>query len=167
MDEGITTYVGLDVHKDSTAIAVADSGRDSPRFVGTVGPELTVLLKALRSQGKPTSMRVVYEAGPCGYGLARQLRSRGIGCEVVAAAKMARRPAERIKTDRRDALTLARLARSGDLVTVRVPDECDEAMRDLSRTREDAVKARLKARNYPTMAEAYRVAAYNGLNRLS
>lgn len=146
MDEGITTYVGLDVHKDSTAIAVAGSSRDSPRFVGTVGPELAVLLKALRSQGKPTSMRVVYEAGPCGYGLARQLRSRGIGCEVVAAGKMARRPAERIKTDRRDALTLARLARSGDLVTVRVPDERDEAMRDLSRTREDAVRARLKAR---------------------
>jgi transposase len=88
----------------------------------------------------------VYEAGPCGYGLARQLRSRGYACEVVAAGKIARRPAERIKTDRRDALTLARLARSGDLVKVMVPDERDEAMRDLSRTREDAVRARLKAR---------------------
>jgi transposase len=117
-----------------------------PRFIGTVGPDLEQLLKALRSLGKPETLLVVYEAGPCGYGLARQLRSRGYTCEVVAAGKIARRPGERIKTDRRDALTLARLARSGDLVTVVVPDERDEAMRDLSRAREDAVRARLKAR---------------------
>jgi transposase len=91
-------------------------------------------------------MWVVYEAGPCGYGLVRQLRARCYRCEVVAAGKIARRPNERLKTDRRDALTLARLARSGDLVHVVVPDEPDEAIRDLSRSREDAVKARHRAR---------------------
>jgi transposase len=136
----------LDVHKDSTAIGVAEAGGEAPRFMGTVGPDLGELLKALKRLGKPETMLVVYEAGPCGYTLARQLRSRGYACEVVAAGKMALRAGERIKTDRRDALTLARLARSGDLVKVMVPDERDEAMRDLSRTREDAVRARLKAR---------------------
>lgn len=146
MSKTITSFVGLDVHKESIAIAEAESGRETPRFIGTVGCDLQQLLKALTSLGKPETMLVVYEAGPCGYGLARQLRSRGYRCEVVAASKIARHPGERIKTDRRDALTLARLARSGDLVQVSVPDERDEALRDLSRAREDAVRARLKAR---------------------
>jgi transposase len=146
MNKVITSFVGLDVHKDSTAIAAAKAGRESPQFIGTVEADLAPLLKALKSLGQHETMLVVYEAGPCGYGLARQLQSHGYACEVIAAGKMARRPGERIKTDRRDALTLARLARSGDLVKVMVPDERDEAMRDLSRAREDAVRARLKAR---------------------
>ena len=146
MSKNISSFVGLDVHKDSTAIGEAETGREIPRFIGTVGPDLGQLLKALKSLGKPQAMLVVYEAGPCGYGLVRELRSRGYACEVVAPGKIARRPGERIKTDRRDALTLARLARSGDLVRVIVPDERDEAMRDLSRAREDAMRARLKAR---------------------
>jgi len=116
MDESITSFVRMDVHKDSTAIAAAETGREMPRFIGTVGPQLAELLKALKSLGKPDTTLVVYEAGPCGYGLARHLGLRGYHCEVVAAGKIARRPGERIKTDRRDALTLARLARSGDLV---------------------------------------------------
>jgi transposase len=124
MDKCISLFAGLDVHKDSTAIGAAEAGRETPRFIGTVGPELAELLKALKSLGKPETMLVVYEAGPCGYGLVRQLRLRGYNCEVIAASKIARRPGERIKTDRRDALTLARL----------------------SRAREDAVRARLKAR---------------------
>jgi len=143
---GICCFVGMDVHKDSVAIAVAEVGREAPRFVGMVGPELSQLLKALKRLGPPDTLLVVYEAGPCGYTLARQLRARGYRCEVVAAGKIARRSNERLKTDRRDALTLARLARSGDLVNVVVPDEGDEAIRDLSRSREDAVKARLRAR---------------------
>ncbi|MGO9514040.1 MAG: IS110 family transposase [Steroidobacteraceae bacterium] len=101
-----------------------------------MGPDLAQLLKALKSLGKPNTLPVVYEAGPCGYGLARELRRRGIACEVIVPGKIARRPSERIKTDRRDALTLARLARSGDLISVVVPDERDEAIRDLARTRE-------------------------------
>jgi transposase len=146
MSKTITSFVGLDVHQDSTAIGVAEAAREAPRFLGTVGPDLTQLLKALKSLGKPDTLLVVYEAGPCGYGLVRQLRARGFACEVIVPGKIARRPSERIKTDRRDALTLARLARSGDLISVVVPDERDEAIRDLARTREDAVAARLKAR---------------------
>jgi transposase len=146
MNEGVTSFVGLDVHKDTTAIGVAEAGRDEPRFLGTVGPQLGELLKAMRNLGKPQTVHVVYEAGPCGYVLVRQLRERGYWCEVIAPNKMPRSKGDRIKTDRRDALTLARLARSGDLVPVHVPDERDEAMRDLSRAREDAVCARLKGR---------------------
>lgn len=146
VEKTITSFAGLDVHKDSIAIAAAETGRDAPRFIGTVGPDLAQLLKALSRIGKPETLLVVYEAGPSGYGLARQLRARGYACEVIAPAKIARRPGERIKTDRRDALMLARLARAGELVSVVVPDERDEAMRDLSRAREDAVRARLKAR---------------------
>src|SRR6516225_841679 len=72
MQEGNTTFVGLDVHKDSIAIAAAQSDREAPRFVGTVGPDLKHLRKALWSLGSPQSLKVVYEAGPCGFGLARQ-----------------------------------------------------------------------------------------------
>jgi len=143
----VTTFVGLDVHKDSTVIGEAEAGgRDHPRFIGTVGPDVAQLLKALKNLGKPENMLVTYEAGPCGYELARQLRDRGYLCEVIAPNKIPRSATQRLKTDRRDALTLARLARSGDLVKVLIPDEADESIRDLARTREDAVRARLKAR---------------------
>jgi transposase len=146
VEKNITCFIGLDVHKDSIAIAAAEAGREQPRFIGTVGSELKELLRALKSLGGPQNQHVVYEAGPCGYGLVRELCSRGYTCEVIAAGRITRPRGERIKTDRRDALTLARLARSGDLVRVSVPDERDEAIRDLSRAREDALRARLKAR---------------------
>lgn len=146
MNNDISWFVGLDVHKDSTAIAVAEAGREAPRFVGTVGPDFVALRKALGKIGGTQRLQVVYEAGPCGYVLARELRAQGYRCEVIVPAKVPRRPGERIKTDRRDALMLARAARAGELVNVTVPDARDEAMRDLSRAREDAVAARLKAR---------------------
>jgi len=146
VDNDITAFVGLDVHKDSIAIAVAEPGRADPRFMGTTGPQLAELLRALSRLGPAQHTLVAYEAGPCGYGLVRQLTARGYRCEVAAVAKMPRRPGERIKTDRRDALTLARYLRAGELTPVAVPDTCDEAMRDLTRAREDAVRARLKAR---------------------
>lgn len=146
MHEGITTFVGLDVHKDSIAIAVAGDGREAPRFVGTVRPEFKQVRKVLSNYGPPGSLQVIYEAGPCGYTLARQLLSEGFACQVIAASRITHSPTERIKTDRRDAITLARLARSGDLVAVRIPDERDEAIRDLSRARQDAVRACLKTR---------------------
>jgi transposase len=146
MDEFTTSFVGLDVHKDSIAVAVAEAGREGPRFIGTTTPELTKLLKTLAGVGSPATLQIVYEAGPCGYTLARQLAARGYRCEVIAASKNLRPAADRVKTDRRDALSLARLARSGDLVSVVVPDERDEAIRDLSRAREDALGARRKVR---------------------
>jgi transposase len=146
MKETITSFVGLDVHKDSIAIAVAEAGRQAPRFVGTVVPRLCSLQKALRGIGRAARTLVVYEAGPCGYGLARRLNAQGYTCEVVAPARIARSPIEqRIKTDRRDALLLARESRAGNLVPVAIPDERDEALRDLSRTREDVLAARLRA----------------------
>lgn len=146
MVEPITAFVGLDAHAESTAIGVAELGRDPARFVGTVGARFTELRKALSKLGQPSSLLIVYEAGPCGYALARELLSAGYRCEVVAPTKVPRRAGERVKTDRRDALMLASLARAGELTAVRVPDERDEAMRDLSRARIDAVRARLKAR---------------------
>ena len=146
MDEIITGFVGLDAHAESTAIGFAGAGRAAPRFIGTVGAKRTELLKALGKLGEPGSLLVVYEAGPCGYGLVRELTGAGYHCEVIAPSKIPTKPGERIKTDRRDALKLAGLARAGELVPVVVPDERDEAIRDLSRARVDAVRARLKAR---------------------
>lgn len=146
LNELTTGFVGLDAHAESTAIGFAEAGREAPRFVGTVGPKPAELKKALGKLGEPQRLLIVYEAGPCGYTLARELSSQGYRCEVVAPSRIPRRPGERVKTDRRDALMLASLARAGELVAVTIPDERDEAIRDLSRARVDAVRARLKYR---------------------
>jgi len=147
MKETITSYIGLDVHKDSIAIAVAEAGRCAPRFIGTTPPELATLCKALTRCAKRSSALVVYEAGPCGYGWARHLNAHGWRCEVISPAHITRKGAEKlIKTDRLDAVLLARESRAGNLVRVPLPDERDEAIRDLSRAREDAGTARLRAR---------------------
>lgn len=148
MKEPITSYVGLDIHKDSVAIAIADTGRAPPRFVGTINPLPSELCKALRRQHcRPENTLLVYEAGPCGYGWVRYLRKQHWRCEVIAPSHITRSPSEqRVKTDRRDALMLARQSRAGDLVLIVVPDARDEAIRDLSRAREDAVAARLRVR---------------------
>jgi transposase len=156
MKKPITSLVGLDVHKDSIAMAVAEAGREEPRFVGMVSPLWAPVSKVLGRLGRREALQIVYEAGPCGYTLARQLRAHGYACEVIAPAKIARRPGDRIKTDRRDALVLARTARAGELISVTIPDERDEALRDLSRSREDAVRARLKARQQLSAAAATR-----------
>ena len=146
MQEAITSFVGLDIHKDSIAVAVA-AGRSPPRFIGTVIPTARALCNALKRCGQPQHSLIVYEAGPCGYGWARYLNAHDWHCDVIAPSHITRQPAEkRIQTDRRDALLLARESRSGNLVKVAVPDERDEAMRDLTRAREDANAARLKAR---------------------
>lgn len=148
MKETITSYVGLDIHKDSVAIAIADAGRAAPRFIGTINPLPSELCKALRRQRcSPQNTLLVYEAGPCGYGWVRYLRKQQWSCEVIAPSRITRTASEqRIKTDRRDALMLARQLRAGDLTAIVVPDERDEAIRDLSRTREDACAARLRVR---------------------
>lgn len=134
-------YVGLDVHKDSITIAEALSGRGVPRLVERIIPDLTKLLKVLHSLGESSQLRVCYEAGPTGFGLARELQQRGIHCVVVAPSLIPQRPGERIKTDRRDAINLAGHFRAGQLTPVTIPDEPTEAMRDLQRAREDAVHA--------------------------
>jgi len=148
VEQTIKYFIGLDVHKDSIAIAAAqNASREDPKFVGTTRHSPNQVAKALASSGcGPSELAIAYEAGPCGYGLARELIASGYHCEVVAPSRIARRPADRIKTDRRDALLLARLHRAGELVAVTIPDPQDEAVRDLIRAREDAVKARLRAR---------------------
>lgn len=147
MKEIITSYVGLDVHKDSIAIAIAEAGRSAPRFVGTTPPDLATLCKALTRCAKRGNTLVVYEAGPCGYGWARHLNAHGWHCEVISPAHIARRGAEKlVKTDRLDAVLLARESRAGNLVKVVMPDARDEAIRDLSRAREDACAARHRVR---------------------
>src|SRR5688572_19160099 len=99
--EAITSYVGLDIHKDSVAIAIADAGRATPRFIGTISPLPSELCKALRRQRcRPESTLLVYEAGPCGYGWARYLHRQHWSCEVIAPSRITRSPSEqRVKTD--------------------------------------------------------------------
>lgn len=147
MSANIKAFVGLDVHKDSIAIAYADAdSRERPRFLGTTPYSVISLTKALAKIGKPAELSVCHEAGPCGYGLVRALRERGYATEVIAPSRVPRKPADRIKTDRRDALLLARLHRSAELTSIVVPEPKDEAIRDLVRTREDALRDRQRAR---------------------
>jgi transposase len=137
------TFVGLDVHKNSIAVALADTGRNSEvRNYGIIGgglDDLDRLVKKLASSGK--ELHFVYEAGPCGYEIFRFLTARGLECAVCSPAHIPKSPADRIKTDRRDAMMLARLHRACELTYVFVPRADDEAMRDLTRCREDAKKA--------------------------
>lgn len=142
----VRKYLGLDVHKATIWLAVADAAGGEPRDMGSIAHDVPTLLKRMQTLGAPSELFVVYEAGPTGYGLVRRLRALGYLAEVVAPSLIARAPGERVKTDRRDARKLARLARAGELHFVVVPDVRDEAIRDLSRAREDAVQARLKVR---------------------
>jgi len=147
MEQGIKLYVGLDVHKDSIAIAVAEAGRSAGRVVGQIVHDVPKLLKALARLGEPGALHVVYEAGPTGYGLQRALSAKGYRCEVIAPSLIPKRPGDRIKTDGRDCLRLAELSRAGELRAVWIPTAGDEAIRDLSRAREDAVNSRTQARH--------------------
>jgi transposase len=153
MPQSSTLYVGLDVHKDSIAVAYVaqDHGADVISYgtIGTRHGDIDQLTRKLQS--KATHLVFVYEAGPCGYWLYRYLSKKGDDCWVVAPSLMPKKAGDRVKTDRRDAVQLARLMRSGDLTPVYVPQVEDEAIRDLSRAREDALrdlkaaKFRLKA----------------------
>jgi transposase len=147
MEKGIKVYVGLDVHKDTIAIAVAEAGRAPGRVIGTLAHDVNKLLKALGKLGTPGQVHVVYEAGPTGYGLQRVLAGQGYVCEVIAPSLIPKRAGERRKTDRRDCLRLAECSRAGELRAVWIPDVEDEAIRDLARAREDAVNSRTQARH--------------------
>jgi transposase len=140
-------FVGLDVHKETITIAVAETGRQTARVVATVAHELNALSKVLSKLGPQPDVHCCYEAGPTGYGLARQLRAAGWGCDVIAPSLIPKRSGQRIKTDRRDAARLAESHRSGELVAVSIPDEATEAIRDLERARDDAKKAERVARH--------------------
>lgn len=148
-----TVFVGLDVHKDTIVVAYAPEDRGAEIVSwGTIGTRQCDVDKLIRKlQAKGGRVVFVYEAGPCGYWLYRYLTRKGLSCHVVAPSLIPRKAADRVKTDRRDAATLARLMRSGDLTGIHVPSIEDEAIRDLSRGREDAMrdlkatKSRLKA----------------------
>jgi len=129
-------YIGLDVHARTIAVAVAD-GR-SVRSLGAIEHDVPKVLKLLRKIGPMGNLRIVYEAGPTGYGLCRALRSAGCNCEVIAPSLIPSMPGDRVKTDRRDAEKLAMLAQAGLLTTVYVPELEQEALRDLVRAREAA-----------------------------
>jgi transposase len=153
MSQSTTLYVGMDVHKEFIAIAyVAQEHGAEVVSLGTIGTRQCDIDKLIRQlQSKSKQLVFVYEAGPCGYWLYRYLTKKGHSCWVVAPSLIPKKTCARVKTDRRDAMQLARLMRSGDLTPVYVPAVDDEAIRDLSRAREDtlrdlkAAKLRLKA----------------------
>jgi len=133
-------YIGLDVHSQTIAVAVARSGREEPEFrreIANKPKSVEKLIKQLTTEFAGEVLLFCYEAGPCGYGLHRQILESGHECQVVAPSKIPSKPGDRVKTDRRDAIKLARYLRSADLKPVWVPDEEQEAMRDLVRARGD------------------------------
>jgi transposase len=140
-------YVGLDTHKDTIAVAVSDACGGKPRYYGEIAntpEEITKLAKKLSPDGEVLSF--CYEAGPCGYGIYRQISKMGHDCSVVAPSLIPRKPGDRVKTDRRDSESLSRFHRAGELTAVWVPDQEQEAIRDLTRAREDMKAMERQAR---------------------
>jgi transposase len=141
-------FVGLDVHKDTIDVSIAAGGRQGEvRHYGLIASDVEPLqqvIRALRAPGR--TLHVVYEAGPCGFGIYRYLTRRGEDCVVVSPSMIPKRSGDRVKTDRRDSQMLARLHRAGELRAIYVPDDSDEAMRDLVRAREDAVAVSIQAK---------------------
>ena len=146
--EQLISYVGLDVHKETIAVALAETGKRSEvrehGKIANTSAALKTLAARLGHGGR--KLRFCYEAGPCGYGIQRQLTAAGHGCVVVGPSLIPRKPGDRIKTDRRDAINLAKLHRAGELTPVWVPDQAHEAIRDLVRARLAAVRTLRQAR---------------------
>ena len=143
----ITKFVGLDVSKEKIAVAIADQGREKPRYYGVIPNTPEAIRKLVKKLGDPETLYVCYEAGPTGYPLHRLFLSLGVECEVIAPGLIPQRPGDRVKTDKRDAIRLAQLFRAGELTTIYVPTEEDEALRDLVRAREDAKEDELRAKH--------------------
>ena len=149
MPQSRTLSIGMDVHKD--AIAVASVGQEHHAeviYLGALGTRQCAIDQLVRKlQSKSQHLVFVYEAGPCGYWLYRYLTKKGHACWVVAPSLIPKKAGDRGKTNRRDAIQLARLMRPGDLTPVYVPQVADEAIRDLSRAREDALRDRKTAKH--------------------
>ena len=139
-------FLGLDVHAETIAVAVAEPNGEV-RSLGTIANREDSIRKFIKKLGSPEQLRACYEAGPTGFVLYWQLRQLGVDCAVVAPSLVPRKPGDRVKTDRRDALKLARSHRSDDLTAVWVPDEDSESLRDLVRAREAAKQDQLRARH--------------------
>jgi len=154
--KAITLYLGLDVHKDSITIAIAEPGpKGEIRLFGTITNDMHALEKALiriRKAHPNAQLEVAYEAGPCGFGIARRLEQLKVPCLVAAPSLIPKQPGSPFKTDKRDSRNLARLLRSGELTAVYVPEPTDEAIRDLCRARTDAVddlrRCRLRLKSF-------------------
>lgn len=142
MEDNTDVFVGIDVAKLRNAVAVADGGRHGElRYLGEFDADEASMRRVVkRLADKHEHIMFCYQAGPTGYGLYRLIRSMGHECVVVAPSLIPRRPGGQVKTNRRDALGLARLLRAGELTSVWVPDESHEAMRDLVRARTAAVE---------------------------
>jgi transposase len=130
-------YVGLDVHKEKIMIAIAQADRTSPLYYGEIANTEEAIAKAIRKVTGQEDVAFCYEAGPCGYGIYRQITDMGYRCDVIAPSLIPKKSGNRVKTNRRDSLSLAGLYRAGELISVWVPNEEQEAMRDLTRARED------------------------------
>jgi len=143
-----TKFVGMDVHQKSISIAIADDGPDGEvRLYGTIKNTTEAIDKAIRKLvSTGAELHFVYEAGPCGFALYRHLTGNGFSCIVAAPSMIPKKSGVRIKNDNRDALALARLLRAGELSPIYVPDTEDEAIRDLTRARNDARIAERKAK---------------------
>ena len=139
-------FLGLDVHAETIAVAVAEPDGEV-RSLGTIANREDSIRKFIKKLGSPEHLRACYEAGPTGFVLYWQLTQLGVECAVVAPTLVPKKPGDRVKTDRRDALKLARSHRSDDLTAVWVPDENSEALRDLVRQREAAKQDQLRARH--------------------
>ncbi len=145
-----TVFIGLDTHKETIAVALAEEGRKGEvRYYGQIANEPAAVLKLVKKlSGNYTKLHFCYEAGPCGYGLQRQLTGLGHECAVIAPSHTPTKKGVRVKNDRRDALELARLHRAGDLTPIWVPDAEHEAIRDLVRTRMAAMHMAKKSRQH-------------------
>ena len=144
----IVHHIGLDVHKETIAVAIAPGNTTEVRHYGIIGGTLEALDKLIKKlSAQDVELRLVYEAGPCGYVIYRHLKSKGIPCVVVSPSLIPKKASDRVKTDRRDADQLARLFRAGELTPIHVPDQEDEAIRDLVRARTAALRDQRQARN--------------------